>query len=277
MPATSPSSPPRWAWAAALVATGAAIYFMPGREPAPQQAWHAARLSPDVAAEHVAAPAALAPVQLPSAPAPEPAGAPDAERVIALRPGQVLATIRGVQVLAADLGLSFPGDGQPLQVASPMFDYLLARAIQREVVLQEARAKGVELEDPQKRRVEAALASAEAVDPRVFDGKQGSTQGTEQRRRDLTAAALQVELFQRSGAPPASVTAEQVERYYQEHQDSLGALPASADARRAAWAQLELRIRDRLAGPSEAAWQKAQQEYLLRLVAAAGVQRAPRP
>jgi hypothetical protein len=279
--ATSPRTLPRWAWgaAAAVAVTGAAVLFLSGREPEPQQAQPAAP-SPDVVSELVAAPAAAARAQPAPAPAPpsEPAaGAAGPERVVSLRPGQVLATIRGVQILASDLGLAFPSDGQPREIASPMLDYLLARAIQREVVLQEARAKGVEVDDPQKRRVEAAVASAEAVDPRVFDGPHGSAQATGQRRRDLTAAALEVELYQRSGAPPASVTAEQVDRYYREHQESLGALPSDPEARKAAWALLELRIRDRLAGPTEAAWQRARQEYLQRLVAAAGVQRAPLP
>ena len=43
--------------------------------------------------------------------------------------------------------------------------------------------------------------------------------------RDLTALALQTELFKRAGAPPATVTPELVQRYYDEHRARYGELP----------------------------------------------------
>ena len=140
------------------------------------------------------------------------------------------------------------------------YDFLLNRAIDRQLTFEEARRRGVKLGEAQQQQLGAVRQQAIARGGSV-PGEQTEDELTLE-ERDTEASMLQTELLARAGTPPPSPTAEDVERYYQAHQKELAALPTDPAARAAARAKIDLGIRGRLATEQQQAWADKLQELL---------------
>ncbi len=115
------------------------------------------------------------------------------------------------------------------------YDFLRDRAIERELVLQAARAEGVTLTDDQKQEMVTAVEDVE--------GQIGVRNAASFERRELRSRLLLNELAVRAGVESPFATQAEVDAYLQQHAAELGAPPDDAEAR----AAMEARIREKLA------------------------------
>jgi hypothetical protein len=209
-------------------------------------------------------PAATAlPPSATSAPQPEPG------RLLRLRPTQVLATVSGVALTPRDLGLRIGDHAQDLEIAEDRYRALLDSAIERELTVQAARKRGVELSAAQQRRVDELRAKAQASrdgkKTRWSDPDLSGPVAMEAQLSELAALMLQANLAERSGLPSPYVTPEDVARHYAENATAYPPLPSEPAARAVAWQQLEARIRGELASDFRSRYQTALRIFLERL------------
>jgi hypothetical protein len=198
-------------------------------------------------------------------------GAPR-EGAVRVRAGQVLAVVNGTSLTLADLvPLERDAAGAERAMSPEMYAFLLERAIDRELTLQEARAQGVELDAEQRRNLADMRRRAEAREPGAFDELGRGAASTEFEQRDFAALMLQSALAVRSGAPRPHVTAADVSRYFEEHRPEFGALPRDAAERRDTWMRIEAEIRAKLSGAVGAEHQRGVRELLERLRARATI------
>jgi hypothetical protein len=186
---------------------------------------------------------------------------------------QVLATVNGVALTLKDLQpVSSPGPaGGSEQTLSPeRYDFLLQRAIERELTVQAARASGVELSESQKHQLARFQADRTQPEPGVIRQLTRNTAQTEFELRDAAALMLQNSLLARQGVS-AHVTPERVEEYYRAHQAEYGELPADARAREDAWAKIDFQVRQLLAPTFQNEYQNQRRVFLDKLKAEAQI------
>ena len=161
---------------------------------------------------------------LPGAPgAPPGSAAPQAREGVAVGRDQTEATVNGVAITGADL-LAFRAEDGDRQTMSPeVHELLLQRAIERELTIQAARARKIELtsiHDAQLAQVrQNALARGETDPARLaFED------------REARAQLLLEEVAKAEGAPPALADDKAVDAYLKAHAAEIGPLPKKPEA-----------------------------------------------
>jgi hypothetical protein len=197
-----------------------------------------------------------------------------------VRAGEVLATVNGTAItlkdlLAVDASKTDAAQEMPLD----MYEALLNRAIDRELVFQTARSQGIELTEQQKQSLEQARAAAQArfADPVNLEMfKRTGGLGTVEDQiafelRDAESNLLTTTLAAKAGVPPAQVSSKEVEEYYAANKAEFGELPADPAERQAAWEKIDHQIRWRFLSQ----YQQAIRQYLaeLRINATIAVER----
>lgn len=192
-------------------------------------------------------------------PTPEHSGDLDAEeRIVVVRPRQVVARVNGVEITGADLLAFDAAEGSEQTMSAAMFTFLRERAVDRQLVIEDARARGIELDAPRQRQLDAlrhaALAQGELPPERVeFEVRDAAG--------PLLADAL---LAARGGRPPHTTQAE-VDLYYSAHATEYEPLPEDADARAAARHRIDVAIRGLLNRTAQEAHQRAVRALLEEL------------
>lgn len=243
-----------------------------GGAPAPQK--EPGMVSLPMAAEPIeAVPAAGGAIEL--AAAEDKGPTMSAGPVVLVRPDTVLATVNGVEINLPDVMPVSPSAPGELSVGTDELRARLARAVDREVVIQAARMRRVDLsleqrQQLEKSRLRAAVAAPPDLSPEereVYDTKANfdAREGTASLMVDALAAA--------SGGPPRDVTPEMVERYYDAHCAEFGELPPEGEARDAAWQEIEEIVRARLQPEVDAEYQKFLKAMLEDLRARAYIER----
>ena len=174
-----------------------------------------------------------------------PASTDDAAVVI--DPADVLARVNGVELHLGDLMTVEPGDREPRPVGADALRYLLDRAIDRELVVQAARARGVTLDPVQQAQLADERRQLDSPNPDVIADRTRTPAYVAFDVRDSEGLMLQANLVAASGAPSPHVTTAQVDAYYQAHRADFPPLPTDPAARGAAWTSIDVAIRTQLA------------------------------
>jgi hypothetical protein len=198
------------------------------------------------------------------APMPAIAAAPSVTRAGAARAqavpvaaDRVVARVNGAAITGRDLvafGNATPGSQS---MSSEMYDALLERAIDRELVVQQARKQGITLDDVRKHQLDQVRAAQAARTP----DDQGQI---EWEARDAEGRLLLDTLLAHEGTS-AIPTQKDVDGYYDAHRADFGDMPRT---------NADLDIRQTLAGDMTASYQQSERAFRQRLRAAASVERA---
>jgi hypothetical protein len=210
----------------------------------------------------IVSPTAVAPVS----------GAGGSAAMLRIKAGQVLAAVNGVPIELKDL-LPLPAGKETSDQTMPAdrYAFLLERAVDREVTLQNARAQRVDLTESQREQLAKLRARSELPAANLFDDLQHNPANAEFEARDAAALLLQASLAEKAGVPSRDVTAAQVGQYYQQHRSEYAALPPDAAQRQAPWEQIEQGIRVRLARQAQTLHDEAFQKYFDQLRASAQI------
>jgi len=195
-------------------------------------------------------------------------------KVFLVRPDQVLATVNGVPITLGNLIPLQSTNNAGQQLDSVTYNYFLQRAINRELIMQAAKAQGVTLNQAQEDQL--AKLRGERQQPYPGQVSQLSVNPTEVEfdLRDEQAFMLQTTLLAQAGASP-DVTPAQVEQYYQDHIAQFGELPADPQARQQAWQEIDIQIRNQLAVQTREQYNQQLQKYMDGLRAAANITVTP--
>ena len=198
-------------------------------------------------------------------------------RVFLTRPNQVLAMINGTPITLGDLmPLQSTNSEAEQKIDSVTYDYFLQRAINRELVLQAAKAQGVTLNQAQEDQLAKMRALREQPEPGLVSKLTVNAAEIEFELRDAQAFMLQTSLMAQAGATP-NVTPEQVQQYYQDHISAFGELPADPQARQQAWQAIDIQIRQQLAAQTRDQYNQQLQKYMDGLRTAAKITITPLP
>jgi len=192
-------------------------------------------------------------------------------RVFLARPDQVLATVNGTPITLGDLiPLQSTNSEVEQKIDAVTYNYFLQRAINRELVLQAAKAQGVTLNQAQEDQLTKFQAEREQPYPGMVSQLTVNAAEIEFELRDAQAFMLQTALMAQVGATP-NVTPDQVEEYYQAHIAEFGELPADPQARQQAWQAIDFQIRGQLAAGMRAEYQQQLDAYMAQLKARANI------
>ncbi len=250
-------------WLLLAVAAGVLVWLCQGPRPADPE--RARAQSTVVSASPV--PAHEPAAQEPSRPPPEALRAV-VERVLAAQPqrtglrlrrAQTVALVNGTILRATDLFAWHRGDDER-EISPQMLAFLLRRAVERELVFQAAKRRGVVPSDAEMRRLEELRGERATRNPDDVDFEV----------RDLEAEFLLAALAARAGVVSPFANAADVEAYYWEHIDAFDPLPLAGAPRDTARRRIEGAIRQRLAGERQEAYRDAI-EALIRQLAAEAV------
>ncbi len=214
-------------------------------------------------------------VEVPETP-PEPTGP-----YLKIQPGEVLATVNGVQITLKDLIALGGAQANTPQTMSPeMYKFLLDLAIEREVTFQTAKSQGVELTEEQKQQIDQLREQMMAAEVDETEGKVvahlNRTGSLDDQIafdvKDATSHLLQNTLMTKNGAPSPYVTEALVQAYYQNHFQDYSALPTDPVARDEAWQKIDVEIRQKLAPIVQQEYAQRLKAYLDQLRASANVQ-----
>ena len=203
-------------------------------------------------------------------------------KAIKLRPGQLLASINGVPITLRDLIAVNPSEATDTEhsMSEAQYNYLLERAIDRELAFQAAQQQGVTLGQDQQAQLDQIERSIRARNEAQQSGnvvaRLNSTASLETEiefeKRDAAGLLTQEALLEHSGGPPAHITEEMVKEYYQKNVSLYGPLPAAPEERDAAWHQIDAQIRTDLKYTVLQAHQDALKDNMDRLKANAAIE-----
>lgn len=191
------------------------------------------------------------------------------ERVLTLSPDTVLASVNHRSLTAGDV---LPPGASNQPISPEVCEYYLQRAIDRELIFQTARERGLELDSSQKQQLVNYATMRGQHGPGVVQDLNGSSAESSFQLRDAEAFMLQTSLMEQLGISP-NVTADQVMAYYQQHASEFGQLPADKNARDEVWNNIDFEIRKRLAASVRDDYQKRLTDYMKQLYATANVQK----
>ena len=202
------------------------------------------------------------------------AGAAD-DRLLHLRRDQVLATVNGCPVTVADL-LPVGTNDSPadLEVSALELNFLLKRAVDRELIFQTAKERGLSLDDGESRQLANLTSMRHQPEPGGLANLNGSAAQRSLELQDAQAFLLQTDLMAAQGVSP-NVTEDQVTAYYQAHQSEYGELPADPGARSQAWAKIDFSIREQLAPSIRSGYNDKLAAYMAQMEASANVVMTP--
>jgi hypothetical protein len=194
------------------------------------------------------------------------------QAVMLVKPEQVLATVNGTPVTLQDLA-AVPDMqlGREQTITPSLYNALLERAVIREVAVQAAEARGIELSDEQQAVLEKMKAQMTSTSPDVKD----MTMSPERLAfdlRDTQGRMLIVNMVTEAGAPSAFVTEDQVKAYYETHMSEYGALPSDPDEAKWAWRKIDREIRNALVADTTASYQQAYDQVVEDLKSEASIE-----
>ena len=195
------------------------------------------------------------------APAEPPPGEDRSESVTVER-GDTIATVNGVAITGADLIAFRAGDGDEQVMTPAMYEFMTTRAIQRELTLQAAKARKLELTAAQRAELEQVRKNAE--ERGVTDAAQLAFEEDEARAQLLLRSMVEAE-----GGSPLLADDAAVDRYLEDHAADYSA--AGNDP--AAQQQLRVDIRQKLYGELAAKYDERLRALLARLEREARVTR----
>lgn len=170
---------------------------------------------------------------------------------------RVLARVNGMPITGRDLVAFGHATPASQSMSREMYDALLERAIDRELVVQEARKQGIKLDDVRAHQLEQVRAAQAARTP----GDEGQI---EWEARDTEAHLLLDTMLEHAGIS-AIATQKDVDAYYDAHRGEFGDMPR---------ANADLDIRQTLAVDMTAAYQQNANAFRQKLRSAASVERA---
>ena len=250
----------------AVAAAGGLAFYLLRPGPSSTRAETADAVAP--AAGSAAGP--LTPVERPvlpvpptPAPADPPPSAPAIDREgVAIGRGATIATVNGVAITGADVLAFRAGVGDSLKVSREMSDYMTQRAIERELTLQAARARKIELNADQEAQFAQVRKNAEARGE--TDPAQLAFEDKEARAQLLLEALAAAE-----GAPPAMPDDKAVDAYLAANAAEVGPVPSDPKAAQ----QQRVMVRQKLYDELMAAHHKFIRALLARLEAEARLTR----
>lgn len=193
-------------------------------------------------------------------------------KIVRVRPDQVLATVNGVAITLRNLAPVDLAEASSEQVMSTeIYEFLLGRAIERELTFQAARERGVELTEEQQQQLAQRREQLERQDPQLIRQMTMNPAAIEFDLRDTAGLMLQANLAAQAGLPSPYVTPAQVEQYYQNHKAEYGELPSESAERQTAWQKIDRDIRQKLTPRLQAEYQQALDKLLDQLKASAQV------
>jgi hypothetical protein len=259
----------------AIVASSAGVLLLvrvainlPLEAPKATRSEHPASANIGLVTAPIASPSAAA-VQPETRPSPtEPAkvlGPGRAEHMVRISPTQTLGTVNGVTITLKDL-VALPNEGESRErvMSAEMYDFLLRRAVDREIVFQTARREGIQLNATQEQQLEVARKRSEEPLTGSFDF-QPKAENVDFEQRDFAGLLLQTSLAAKAGVGSPHVTAEKVEEHFQRHKAQYGELPSDPEQRQIAWRRIDSEIRQKLASELRAEYEQQLQSYLGRL------------
>ena len=200
--------------------------------------------------------------------------AKQAVKVYRVRPNQLLAEVNNTPITLLDLMPLQSTNNAEQQIDPVAYNYFLQRAINRELIMQAAQARGITLTESQQQQLDKLRAEREEPEPGLVSKLTVNSTAIEFDLRDEQAFMLQTSLMAAAGLTP-NVTPEQVEQYYQQHMDEFGALPTDPQASQQAWQAIDFQIRGLLAAGARAGYQQALNQYMDGLKANANIVTTP--
>lgn len=192
--------------------------------------------------------------------------------IVRVKPEQVLATVNGTPISLKDLvAVSGAQRGAENTISASLYDMLLERAVVREVAIQAAKAKGIELSPEQKAQLEKNKSEMSSTSADVIDMTM-SPERIAFEQRDTEGRMLLVNLAAEAGAPGAFVTPEQVKAYYEGHKGDYEELPTDPQEAQWAWQRIDREIRNALAQDTANAYQQAYDKVVVDLKSAAKIE-----
>jgi hypothetical protein len=192
-----------------------------------------------------------------------------------LHPGEVLASVNSREITAKDLVPLNERDGEKeTELPLESYQYLIDRAVNRELIFQAAKSAGIELDESQKDQLASLKSLRNQPEPggtaRLnYDAKQQDLE-----MQDASAFLLQTALLASKGVSP-NVSPEQVANYYSQHHGEFEDLPSTSPAREQIWSEIDFQIRQRLAPGVRSDFQTRLTAYMAQLRSQANVSLTP--
>jgi len=187
----------------------------------------------------------------------------------------VLASVNGRELKLADLVPLRP-DQKTRCVDFPpaTYQYLLDRAVKRNLILQTAKAQGVSLDDSQRAQFAEFRNERNQREPGLVQQLNTDPGRLDFEVQDAEAFALQTALLARNGASP-DITADDVQAYYSQHASDYPPLPTVEPARGQIWAIIDTQIRTSLAPVKRLEFQNQLTAYMNQLESSAIIALTP--
>ena len=199
------------------------------------------------------------------------------ESIIQVNPTEVLAVVNGKQLKLPDLVPWNPvGTNQDLQFSHETFNYLLDRALNRELILQTARNQGVGLDDSQRQQLAEFRQQRTRREPGLVEALNRDSTQADFEMRDAEAFMLQATLLEKAGASP-NVTAEDVKAYYAQHAREFEGLPSDEIDGKQDWTKIDVQIRNLLAPIKREKFQSQMIAYMDQIKAKSNIIVTPMP
>jgi hypothetical protein len=194
------------------------------------------------------------------------------EKVFHVLPGQTLAMVNGKPITLKDL-IPLTASGEQ-EISQTTYNYLLDRAMNRELILQAAKARGITLTESEEDHLAQFRGLREQSEPGLVSKFTVNPAEVDFEIRDAEAFMLQTSLMAQMGVA-ANVTPDQVSQYYQDHIAEFGPLPADPQESQSAWQKIDFEIRGRLASEVRTEYNAQLQTYMNQLKASAQITTTP--
>jgi len=180
-----------------------------------------------------------------------------------LKPEQVLVVVNGRAIKVTDVIPVNKPDGN-VTMDRQSLNYLLKRAVDRELIFQTAEKRGITLGESQYQQLETLRAARNQPEPGRIAQLNGDPAGNRLEFLDAEAFMLETTMMADQGMSP-NVTEDEVLAYFQQHQAEFGELPADPGERSRIWQELDFQIRTRLAPSVRADYNRQLVTFLNRL------------
>jgi hypothetical protein len=193
-----------------------------------------------------------------------------------VRSDQLLASVNGIPIRLQDITSLREGQTE-MTIEEDIFQAMLARAIDMELTFQAARGMGVELGQHQQALLDRVATQNEMnMNMPLYSGSIVYSSVTPEQiafqDRLHAALSLQKNLMEQLLGIRAYPNVADIERYYQQHLDRYGPLPAEPAERDAAWKSIQADILRQLTPQMKDEYKRKLQDLLDQLKAAYQVQ-----
>lgn len=206
-----------------------------------------------------------------SAEVPANSKATQTNQILRLRREQVLASVNNQMIRLEDLfPLGTNDTRREFELQDGNFQYLLKRAIDRELVFQLAEKQGLHLNDSQTQQISAYTAERHEPEPGGIARLNNSETGIQFELRDARAFMLQTALMASIGDSP-NVTETQVSDYFQQHRSDFPESADNSQPDQPEWRQIQAQIRLLLAPVVRATYNQELTDFMSRAEANAHI------